>query len=141
MSQEIRTEVELDATPDEVWNLLSDVSSWREWSKVFSFLRPNARPGGFAVLLASVGGPLPAALPVRFDVFDTRREIRWHGGTRLAAHGSHYLQLEPLPGERTRLVHGEVFSGPLIKAGWPLLGNKLPGAYHAFNKEVARRLS
>ncbi len=141
MPHEIHTEIELDATPEQVWNLLEDVSRWREWSRIFSFVRPNARPGGFALLLASVGGPLPAALPVRFDTFDTHREIRWHGGPKMVAHGSHFLRLEALENNRTRLVHGEEFCGALVDAGWHLFGNKLPGAYHAFNKEVARKLA
>lgn len=139
MAQEVRTEIELDAPVGKVWALLADIDSWDDWNSVFRFRRADARQGGRGLLLAKVG-PVAVPLPIQFDVVDKERELRWHGGLPHVVHGSHYLKLEALENNRTRLVHGEDFSGIVISASWRLIGKQLPAAYRAFNRALERRL-
>lgn len=139
MAQEVLTEIELDAPIDIVWGVLADIESWPSWTRIFGFKFGKLKTGGRAVLMARVG-PGVAALPIRFDVVDRERELRWHGGIPGVVHGSHYLKLEDAGNGRTRLIHGEDFSGLVINATWGAIGKQLPGAYKAFNRDLARRV-
>lgn len=49
---------------------------------------------------------------------ESERELRWLGRLLLPGiiDGEHYLLLEPVGSERTRLTHGEKFSGILVGA-------------------------
>lgn len=139
MTRDVLTEIELDAPIGKVWSLLSDVDSWDTWTSIFNFKMANLKPGGRALLLAKVG-PAPAPLPVKFDVVEKERELRWHGGVPGVVYGSHFLKLEKVDASRTRLIHGEEFSGLVINASWGLLGKQLPAAYKAFNRHLQKRL-
>lgn len=141
MSHDVRTEIELDAPIDKVWALLADVENYGDWNGIFRFSRANLKPGGRGILWAKVGAPFQVPLPVKFQVVDEESELRWQGGFGPVVHGSHYLQLEALPNNRTRLVHGETFSGIVIDATWKAIAKGLPGAYKAFNKKLAQALA
>lgn len=140
MSQEVVAEIELDHPITAVSDLLCDVEHYKDWSRVFSFRFAQARPGGRALLMARLAGPVVAAIPVKFDNLDPEREVRWSGGFKVAAHGSHYLKMEKIDEDRTRLIHGEVFTGPAIELPWNAISGNLTRAYHAFNREVQRQL-
>lgn len=140
MSQEVVTEIELDHPISIVSDLLCDVRNYRKWSRIFSFRFAQPRSGGRALLMARLAGPAVAAIPVKFDRLEPETEVRWSGGFEFAAHGSHYLIMEALDDNRTRLIHGEVFTGPVIDLAWGAVGDNLSKAYSAFNREVARRL-
>ena len=59
------------------------------------------------------------------------REIRWLGTLFVKGlfDGEHYFLLDPIDADRTRLVHGEKFSGLLVGP----LGNRLPATEQGFN--------
>jgi hypothetical protein len=140
MGHDVLTTIELDAPISEVWAVLEDVHSWEEWSRIFRFSRATVEPGGAGLLWARVG---PAAIPLRvkFQVIDNESELRWTGGIGGVLHGSHFLKLEVIDENRTRLIHGETFDGVIISASWKLLAGQLPAAYKAFNKELRRKLA
>lgn len=140
MSHEVRTEIELDAPISRVWELLADIDHYKNWNRIFSFSMAKPEPGGRGVLWARLG-PAKTPLPIRFDVVEPEVELRWHGGFKKVVHGSHYLKLEELPENRTRLVHGEEFSGFVIDAVWTQLSKQLPAAYKAFNRALERELA
>lgn len=33
--REIQTEIEISASPDTVWSVLTDIDNWKEWSPIF----------------------------------------------------------------------------------------------------------
>ncbi len=141
MSHDVSTEIELDAPIAKVWAILEDVEKYGDWNGIFKFTRANLKVGGRAILWAKVGAPFQVPLPVKFQVVDEEKELRWAGGFGPVVHGSHFLKLESLPNDRTRLTHGETFSGVVIDASWKAIGKGLPGAYKAFNKKLAQKLA
>jgi len=140
MAKQILTEIDIDAPIAAVWAVLEDIQNWPEWNRAFSFRKADFRPRGRATLMAGLGSAsLP--LPVRFEVIDKQKELRWHGGKKGLAYGSHYLKLQSLDQTRTRLIHGEEFSGAIVQLSWPLLKKPLPAAYKAFNRALKKRLT
>jgi len=134
------TEIIIDAPPSEVWKHLIDVDRWDEWTRQFK-LRGTPIAGGPARIKFSLFGR-PAAVDVAYQTVDEPRELRWHGGPKAIAYGSHFCILEPLDGgTRTRVRHGESFSGILAPLIVRLLEFGRGGpSYEGFNEDLRRRV-
>lgn len=138
-STNVRTERLLKADAQIVWNLIAPVLEWQEWSHAFWFSKADLKTGGKALLWARVG-LLRLPIPVRFQTIEPGRELRWYGGDKRLGYGSHYLRIEPVGEHQCRLVHGEDFTGPVVKLGWPVLGRFIDQPYKRLLRDVARQL-
>lgn len=133
------TEITIDAPPAAVWKQLIDVSRHNEWSRGFK-LRGNPVVGGPGRIEFSLFGMWTGA-DVAFQKVDEPRELRWHGGPKGLAYGSHFCTLEELDGgTRTRFRHGESFSGLLAPIVVLFLKTDLGPSYKGFNEDLRRRV-
>lgn len=112
---EIVTEVEIDATPAQVWALLGDPESHGDWNPFIVSMQGELAEGATLTnrLRPKAGREMifhPTVLRVTPE-----RELRWLGRLFLPRliDGEHYFLLEPR-GDGTRLVHGERFHGVLL---------------------------
>ncbi|MFW2390053.1 MAG: SRPBCC domain-containing protein [Polyangiales bacterium] len=134
------TSITIDAPPTEVWKHLVDLGSHDQWSQHFK-LRGEPVVGGPARIEFSLFG-IPMRVSVAYQKIDEPYELRWHGGPKGLAYGSHFCILEPLDGgTRTRFRHGESFSGLLAPLVVRLLDAKLGGpSYEGFNEDLRARV-
>lgn len=138
---ELRTEIEIDAPPSAVWSVLADFASYRDWNpfigRVTGELRADAR---LEVLICPPDGREMTFRP-RIVRVDPERELRWLGHflVRGLFDGEHFFRLERLPDGRTRFVHGENFTGLLVK---PLTGllTKTARGFVFMNQALKRRV-
>lgn len=134
------TEIIIDAPPADVWKHLIDVSKHDDWSNHF-WLRGDPVVGGPGRIEFKLFG-VAAGANVVFQTVDEPRELRWHGGPKGIAYGSHFFILEELEGgSRTRLRHGESFQGLLAPLIVRLLRTERGGpSYNGFNEDLRRRV-
>ena len=113
---EIRHEVEIDASPAEVWAVLADTGSYGDWNPFVRRLGGELRRG--AELEAEIAPPDGRAMKFKPTVVvaEPERELRWLGRflVRGLLDGEHAFRLEPLAGGRTRFVQSERFTGLLV---------------------------
>lgn len=135
------TQITIDAPPSEIWKHLIDVSKYDDWSNNF-WLRGEPVVGGPGRIEFKLFG-IPTGANVTFQIVDEHRELRWQGGAKGIAYGSHFLILEPLDdGTRTRVRHGETFEGLLAGLTVRLLGAERGGpSYNGFNEDLRRRVT
>jgi len=142
---EVRTEIDIDAPPERVWEVLFDLDRYGEWNRAVPrvSLKGAVETGtkGTIRLRALPGPALPA--PIRLTTVKRERELRWEGqlpvpGGGRVFHGNHYHLLEPRGENGTRFVHGEAFSGITLPVLWPLLGGGFEDAYAAANRRLKR---
>lgn len=139
----IQTEIEINATPDQVWAVLTDYAAYPEWNPTVPRISGDPRVGGrvrFRVRGRHVSIPANA----EYVVVDPGRELRWIGLAppiaRIPFHGVHYFLIEPLPNQRVRFVHGEDFGGALMFLLRSLLVSELTEPYHDMNRALKRRV-
>lgn len=133
------TEVTIDAPPDVVWKHLVDFDRHRDWSRSFK-LQGRAVVGERGRVEFPLFGRA-ARWPVWIDRVDREQELRWRGGPAGVMTGSHYFALQGIDGGRkTRLRHGETFSGVLAPLLWPFLKSGLGPSYGRFNEDLKRRV-
>jgi hypothetical protein len=128
--REIETKIEIDAPASRVWELLTDFERMSSWNPFIVAIAGEPREGGrLDVKIAPPGKTAMRFTPVVLAARPAR-ELRWRGGVlvRGVFDGEHYFLLEPLDENRTRLTHGEIFSGLLVG----LLGAMLPATRQGF---------
>lgn len=112
---EIVTEVEIDATPAEVWSLLGNPRSYRDWNPFIVSMEGELDEG--ATLVNTMRPQAGSEMTFRPTVLKVvpERELHWLGRLLLPRifDGEHYFILEEREGG-TRLVHGERFRGVLL---------------------------
>src|SRR5215212_9002349 len=100
----IETAIDIDASPDEVWAVVTDFARYPEWNPF---------------LVRAEGNPVVGD---RLEVVESGRHFAWLGHLVVPGlfDGRHEFVLEPA-GSGTRFVQREQFRGILV----PLLGSKL----------------
>ncbi|MBX3182367.1 MAG: SRPBCC domain-containing protein [Polyangiaceae bacterium] len=112
---ELKTEIEIDAPPSEVWGALTHFEAYPTWNPVLTTITGPLEVGArLSVTVAQPGGHEMRWRPT-ITRLEPERELRWLGRLlfRGLFDGEQFFQLTRLDGERTRLVHGERFSGLL----------------------------
>ncbi|GIH91726.1 SRPBCC family protein [Planobispora siamensis] len=118
----IRTEVEIDASPEKVWRVLTDFAAYPEWNPFIVSARGEARVGARLTNKLSNDGRVMTFSPTVLAA-TPGRELRWIGRFVMPGitDGEHYFLIEDLGGGRSRLVQGETFTGALVPFAGKLL--------------------
>ena len=128
--RQLRTDIEIDATPDRVWAILTDFASYPAWNPFIESIRGEPVVGSkLEVRIAPPDGKAMTFKPTVLNA-EPDRELRWLGRVLLPGilDGEHMLQLEPLAGGRVRFVQAERFRGVLV----PFLGKTLDRTERGF---------
>lgn len=110
----IETTEFIEASPERVWQILTDIGSYPEWNPFIIEGTGQLRPGARLELkMQPPGGKTMAFRPTVLRV-DPERELRWLGRLFVPGlfDGEHWFRLG-VEGEGTRLQQGEQFSGLL----------------------------
>ena len=113
---EIETQIDIDAPPERVWDVLTDFERHPEWNPFIREIRGEVREG--APLYVRLGPPdgKPMTFKPVVTSAEPARSFSWLG-TLLAPwvfRGEHEFRLDPLGAGRTRFHHGEAFGGVLV---------------------------
>lgn len=139
---EIRTEVEISATPAEVWRVLLDFPRYPEWNPFIVELDGEARSGAtLALVLSLPDSNRERPLRARLLKCEPEHELRWLGHTWMKGlfDGEHFFRLEPRGEGRTRVVQGEDFSGILLRFLLPRVTEAARGFVY-MNQALKRRV-
>ncbi|MGL5826637.1 MAG: SRPBCC family protein [Nocardioides sp.] len=137
----IVTVKEIAAPPAEVWAVLTDFASHQQWNPFFASISGQARVGQRLTVVARKGDGTGMTFRPRVLVADGST-LRWKGKLAWGGifDGEHEFALSALPGDRTKLEHGEKFTGFLV----PLMGGLLRRTrvgFLAFNDALAVRVA
>lgn len=121
---EIKTQIDINASPDRVWAVLTDFAQYAFWNPfirdIHGQIRANER---LQVTLESSDGKQTTFRPVVTGLDPTRLLLSWRGTliARWLFTGEHTFRLELLAPGRTRFHQSEAFAGLLV----PLLRKSL----------------
>jgi hypothetical protein len=140
MSKRLSAHVDIQATPERVWEVLTDLAAYPEWNPFIVRAQGVVEPGRRLVLTMQPVGGRGMTLRPRLVTVAVNRELRWRGklGVPGLMDAEHSFVLQSHAGG-TRLIHQETFRGvlvPLVTAS--LDRNTLP-AFLAMNEALKRR--
>jgi hypothetical protein len=141
-SYKISAEVEIDATPEEVWAILTDFASYREWNPGFEKAEGRAEVGETLDLTFAKQGGKGMTMHPTVLVADPGRELRWLGRLWMPGifDGEHRFEIQALAPGRVRFVQGERFSGVLVPFLRKLVRVDTPAMFEAVNAALAERV-
>jgi hypothetical protein len=132
----IDTTVDIDASRDAVWDVLTDFASYSEWNPS---MRIEGVPEVGTKLVVHLTGGM--SFKPKVLVATPGEELRWLGklGFHGIADGEHFFILTTNDDGTTRLNHGERFSGALVALAKGSSGNG-GAAYEAFSHALKQRV-
>jgi hypothetical protein len=141
LMKELRTEIEIAASPEAVWSILTDFAAFPEWNPFIREASGEQKVGGKLRIRVVPSGGNGMVFKPTVLAHEPNRELRWVGRLPIPGlfEGEHGFILEPIGNGRTRLTQREVFTGLLV----PLLTRSLDGGtkkgFEAMNLALKER--
>lgn len=115
-NKDIHTEIDINASAERVWNLLTDFASFPDWNPFIRSAIGEAEPGGrIEVNLHPPGGRSMKFRPTVIKA-ESNHELRWLGHLWLRGlfDGEHIFTIEPLGVNRVHFIQRELLRGLLV---------------------------
>jgi hypothetical protein len=115
MAREVRTHIEIDASPEVVWNVLTDFARYPDWNPFIRSVSGVVAVGEMLSFVVATGPDTTVATRARLLALEPHRRLVWGGGMPLNLfRGEHRFEIEPV-GTGVRFVDSERFTGPLSR--------------------------
>ena len=142
--RELRTEIEFEGTPQEVWDVLADLPAYREWNPFIKKIDGEPRTGtNLEVRMEPKGERAMTFRPTVLTV-EPGRELKWIGHLLIPGifDGEHRWLIEEIEPGRVRFTQSERFGGILVPLLWKKLrdGGTAKG-FRAMNEALAARVA
>jgi hypothetical protein len=100
-----------------VWTVLTDFRRYPEWNPFITSIEGELLVGDTLTLQISPPESSEHRLRPKLLVCEAPRELRWRGHLFIKGllDGEHFFQVQETGDGRTRFVHGEDFSGILLR--------------------------
>jgi hypothetical protein len=114
--RELRSEIEIDASPERVWAVVTEFAAYPEWNPFIRRISGELREGAKLEVQIQPPGARATTFKPTVRAVETNRELRWLGRLLVPGilDGEHSLLIEPREGGRSRFVQRERFSGFLV---------------------------
>ncbi len=135
----LRTELEIDASPDQVWTALTDRENYPAWNPFIVSSTGELKVGTTITnVLRDTNGKDTEFTPELLAV-EPGRELRWIGKIAFGGvfDGEHAFRIEPLPNGRSKLIQEETFRGVAIPFTAGMLRDTIEPQFHAMNQAIA----
>ena len=141
MQHELHTEIDIDASPEDVWTILTDVSHYRDWNPFVVSSHGTVAVGQRLMNVLRVPGGKTRTFKPTVTIVDPPRTFEWlgHLGVRGIFDGRHRFELTATP-TGTHLAHIEHFSGLLVRFGRRSLDEGTVGGFNAMNLALKTRV-
>ena len=124
-------ETVIDAPPEPVWDVLTDLGGYPDWDS--GIIKTEGTIGARSKIKIWTEATPERAFPLRVDGLDARRMMEWSGGLPLGLFtGTRRFTLEPEDGG-TRVRVREEYRGPLLGLIW----RTMPDLQPSFDQFVA----
>lgn len=137
----LHTEIEIDASADRVWAILSDFTSYPQWNPFIRSMVGAPQHGArLQLIIQPSGGKVMRFSPVVLAV-EPRRELRWLGRLVFPGvfDGEHRFVIAPLGEAKVRFEQSERFSGLLVSLFRASLDRDTRRGFEEMNRALKAR--
>lgn len=114
----LQTRIEIQATAERVWHILTDFPSFPEWNPFIRRVVGEAREGATLEVYLEPPGARPMTFRPTIITVEPGHELRWLGHLSMPGlfDGEHVFTIEPVTEQRVRFTQREEFSGLLVRS-------------------------
>jgi hypothetical protein len=136
--KELTTEIEINASPQRVWKILTDFDKYEQWNPFIHRIVGQAKEGSkIQIRIETPGGKNRKYEPTVTRVEESR-ELRWLGKSFLL-NGEHIFLIERLQPEHVRFVNREIFDGLLTSFFGRRTDEDIRAGFEEMNKALKER--
>ena len=139
---ELKTEIEINGSVDQVWEVLTDFSSFPDWNPFIKKIEGELQLGAkLEVLIEPPGGKSMTFKPT-VKILEPKTEFRWLGNLLFPGifDGEHIFRLEQIDNNKTKFIHRENFSGLVVPLFWKSLNSNTRKGFEEMNKALKERV-
>lgn len=132
MSKTIERSIEIDASPERVWGILTDFPAHPQWNPFIRDISGELTVGARLQVHVAPKGRRAMKFKPTVTEATPERALAWFGslGMRGIFDGAHSFSLQDLGDGRTSVTQAETFSGALV----PFFGSGLQGTATGFEE-------
>lgn len=114
--KELRTEIEIQASAERVWQILTDFANFPKWNPFIRRVSGEPRKGARLEVFLQPSGARGMTFRPEVIKAEPNRELRWLGHLLVPGllDGEHIFTIEPLGANRVRFAQREIFTGLLV---------------------------
>ena len=143
--REIITEIEIEAAPENIWQILMDFAAYPKWNPFIKSIegKPDVETGLKVFIQPPGSGGMNFSPTV--TAFEPAKKFQWKGRLLLPGvfDGTHSFVIEPVSENKVRFIHSEQFSGLLVPFLWRKLDTETRRGFNEMNaalkKEAERK--
>ena len=141
MDKQLRAEVEVEASPERVWEVLTDFAAYRQWNPFIVEGGGQAVPGSRLELRMRLPGRRPTTFRPEVLEAEPGRRLRWLGRLPVPGlfDGEHSFILEPAGPGRVRVVQQEEFRGLAARPVLAMIGKPTLAGFQQMNQALKAR--
>ena len=138
----VRTEIEIDAPPSAVWNVLNDTEKYPAWNPFIRVIEGRFVVGSQISITIHLTEDRPQTFKPKVLVVRTGKEIRWIGRLFVPGlfDGEHSFVLHETAEGRTLLRHEERFTGVLVLPVLVSVGSKIADGFEKMDVALKARV-
>jgi hypothetical protein len=142
MARQLRSEIEVQASPDRVWETLTDFAAYAHWNPFIIQATGEPVPGAHLQLLMRLPGRRPMTLRPEVLEATPARRLRWLGRLFLPGlfDGEHSFTIDPVGADRARLIQQEEFRGLLVPLVLAFIGKPTQEGFRQMNQALKTRV-
>jgi hypothetical protein len=116
MMKELRSQIEIQASAERVWQILTDLASFPQWNPFIRRASGNIQVGERLKINIQPSGARGMTFRPTVLKAEPNRELRWKGHLLIPGlfDGEHIFTIEPLGANRVHFVQREIFTGLLV---------------------------
>jgi len=139
--KDLYSEIEIDASAENVWEVLMDFKSYPDWNPFVRKIEGEAALGERLQITMKLEGRKPMVFKPRVKAFHPRQEFRWLGHLILPGvfDGEHAFVLESMAENRIRFIQKEGFRGILASSILKGIHAKTQAGFEAMNQALKER--
>jgi hypothetical protein len=136
--KEVRTEIEINASPEKVWGILTDFARYEEWNPFIVKAAGKAEQGTTIKIHIKTPAGKKREYHPKITKAERGRELRWMGKSWVL-NGEHIFIIEPLQEGCVWLVHREAFDGLLTSFFGKSLDTDIKQGLEEMNRALKAR--
>jgi hypothetical protein len=139
--KELRTEIEIQARPDEVWQVLTSLDKYPEWNPFIKRAIGNAKVGE-KVEISVRSGAKEMVLHCIVARVEPNKELCWkyHVISPFLFRGEHSFIIDQVESNKVRFIDREIFNGLLVPTQAKDIDTNSKQGFEAMDKALKVRV-
>ena len=139
--RELNTEIEINASTERVWQLLTDFEAYAQWNPFIRSIEGKPEPDSKLKIFIQPSGTSGMKFSPTVLKAEPQKELRWLGSLLIRGvfDGEHILTIEPLAENRVKFTQREQFSGLLVPLFWSGLDTDTRRGFNEMNAALKDR--